>query len=103
MIKPIALGKKRSIGPGHPPLVIAETCINHEGDVRIAKQMVHMAHAMGADCIKFQIHVLENEMLRETPQSDNFNEPLWDTIDRTNLTLEEHIHLKKLCEELGIL
>jgi N-acetylneuraminate synthase len=65
--------------------------------------MVHMAHAMGSDCIKFQIHVLDNEMLRETPQSDNFEEPLWDTLERTNLTLDEHIKLMELCNNLGIL
>jgi len=90
------------IGSGHSPFVIAEACINHEGDIKIAEQMVYMAHAMGADCIKFQIHVLENEMLREAPQSENFDEPLWNTLERTNLTLDEHIRLKKLCEQLGI-
>jgi len=91
------------VGTNQPPFIIAEACINHEGDINIAKQMVHMAHAMGSDCIKFQIHVLDNEMLRETPQSDNFEEPLWDTLERTNLTLDEHIKLMELCNNLGIL
>ncbi|MBE9546456.1 MAG: N-acetylneuraminate synthase family protein [Proteobacteria bacterium] len=101
MIEPITI-KNKSIGPGCPPFVIAEACINHEGDINIAEQMVYMAHAMGADCIKFQIHVLKNEMLRDAPQSDNFEEPLWDTLDRTNLSVDEHIRLKKLCGQLGI-
>jgi len=101
-IEPVRVGN-RWIGPGNPPLVIAEACINHEGKIRIAEQMVYMAHAMGADCIKFQVHVLDNEMLREAPQSENFEEPLWDTLERTNLSIEEHIRLKKLCEDLGIL
>lgn len=101
MIEPVVI-KGRPIGPGHPPLIIAEACINHEGDIAIARSMVYMAHAMGADCIKFQIHVLEDEMLREAPQSDNFAEPLWDTLERTNLTLDEHAELKSLCEQLGI-
>ncbi len=101
MIRPVTI-KNRPIGPDYKPFIIAEACINHEGDIRIAEQMVYIAHAMGADCIKFQIHVLENEMLRETPQSNNFEEPLWDTLERTNLSLDEHIRLKKLCEQLGI-
>jgi sialic acid synthase SpsE len=46
--------------------------------------------------------VLSNEMLREAPQSDNFEEPLYDTLDKTNLTVEEHIKLKGLCNILGI-
>lgn len=95
--------KNRIIGEGYPPFVIAEACINHQGDINIAEKMVHIAHQMGADCIKFQIHVLENEMLRDAPQSNNFDEPLWDTLEKTNLSLQEHIRLKKLCERLGIL
>lgn len=92
----------RSVGPGNPPYVIAEAAINHEGDINVAKKMVYIAHALGADAIKFQIHVPENEMLRQAPQSANFAEPLYETLERTNLTLDEHRELKKLCETLGI-
>ena len=93
----------RMVGDGHRPLIIAEACINHEGNIRIGEEMVYMAHAMGVDCIKFQIHVLENEMLREAPQSENFAEPLWDTLERTNFSVDEHVRLRKLCQKLGIM
>ena len=63
---------KREVGDDCPPYVIAEACINHEGQIALARRMVYLAHAMGADAIKFQMHVLEDEMLRETPQSANF-------------------------------
>ena len=33
----------RKIGPGYPPLVIAEIGINHEGSLEVAKQMVDAA------------------------------------------------------------
>jgi N-acetylneuraminate synthase len=95
--------KNKKLGDRNPPFIIAEACINHEGDIKIAEQMVYMAHAMGADCIKFQIHVLENEMLRHAPQSENFEESLWDTLERTNLSINEHIRLKNLCENIGII
>lgn len=97
----IAIGN-RLVGPAHPPYIIAEAAINHEGDIAIARKMVYMAHALGADAIKFQIHVLENEMLKETPQSDNFEESLYDALNRTNLSIEQHRELKTLCETLGI-
>ncbi len=84
----------RAVGPEHPPYVIAEACINHEGDVRIAREMVLHARAAGADAIKFQLHVLDDEMLRQAPQSANFDEPLYDTLARTNLSIEEHLELK---------
>jgi len=102
MIESVKIGD-RIIGPEQPPFIIAEACINHEGDIDIAEKMVRIAHDLRIDCIKFQIHVLENEMLREAPQSDNFDEPLWDTLERTNLSIEEHVRLKELCERLGIM
>ena len=101
-IASIPIGPYR-IGPDHSPLVIAEAAVNHQGDFETAKRMVYIAHAMGAHIIKFQIHVLDNEMLRETPQSANFAEPLYVTLDKTNLSVDQHRELKRLCESLGIL
>ncbi|HEX3866214.1 MAG TPA: N-acetylneuraminate synthase family protein, partial [Gemmatimonadaceae bacterium] len=100
-IPPVTV-RGRTIGPGHRPFVIAEACNNHEGDIGVAERMVRVAHAMGADCIKFQIHILRNEMLRDVPRSDNFDEPMWDMLERTSLTIDEHVRLKRLCESLGI-
>jgi sialic acid synthase SpsE len=92
----------RWVGDDHLPYVIAEAAVSHQGDVEVAKRMVYIAHAMGCDAIKFQMHVLENEMLRDVPTSDNFDEPLYETLAKTNLTLDEHKMLKRLCETLGI-
>ena len=97
----VKLGQQ-TVGAGHAPYIIAEACINHEGDIEIAREMVYVARGMGADAIKFQLHVLDDEMLREAPQSQNSKEPLFDTLDRTNLTVDEHKELKALCERIGI-
>lgn len=99
--KTVLLGS-REVGDGCPPYIIAEACINHQGDPDLAKKMVYVAHAMGCDAIKFQLHVLDDEMLREAPQSANFEQPLYDTLDQTNLSLETHKELMSLCGELGI-
>ncbi len=64
----------RIIGKNVAPFVIAEACINHEGDIDIAEQMILTAKSLNVDCIKFQIHVLENEMLPDTPLSGNFTD-----------------------------
>lgn len=93
---------KRLVGDGQPPYVIAEAAISHQGDFETAKRMVYIAHAMGCDAIKFQMHVLDNEMLRDVPTSDNFAEPLYDTLHKTELPVEHHRALKALCESLGI-
>lgn len=101
MSESIRIGN-RHIGADYPPYVIAEAAVNHQGEVETARRMVYIAHALGCDAIKFQMHVLDNEMLREVPTSDNFDEPLYDTLDKTNLTLDEHRELKRLCDSLGI-
>jgi N-acetylneuraminate synthase len=92
----------RLVGDDHPPYVIAEAAVSHQGNFETAKRMVYIAHAMGCDAIKFQMHVLENEMLRDVPTSDNFDEPLYETLEKTNLSLDQHKALKALCEGLGI-
>ncbi len=101
MSKTIPFGS-RLIGDDQPPYIIAEACINHGGEIAVAREMTYIARAMGCDAIKFQLHVLSDEMLREAPQSANFDEPLYDTLDKTNLSLDEHRELQALCAEIGI-
>lgn len=49
----ISIGK-RLVGDGQPCFVIAEAGVNHNGDLAIAKQLVSVAAAAGADAVKFQ-------------------------------------------------
>ena len=64
--------------------------------------MIFEAKMAGVNCVKFQIHNLDNEMLRETPQSDNFKETLWEALERTNFDIEKQKILKKECEKNNI-
>ena len=50
------------IGPRHPPFVIAEIGINHDGEIEKAIQMVDDAKNSGCKCVKFQCHIVEDEM-----------------------------------------
>jgi len=93
----------RLIGKSHPTFVIAEACDNHLGDVETAREMVLQAKLAGADCVKFQHHLLHEEMLRDIPMSDNFEEPLYEFLQKYALSLEQHKEIKAYCEEIGIL
>ena len=46
------------VGPNHPPLVIAEVGINHEGELDKALKCVDAAVNAGAKVVKFQCHGL---------------------------------------------
>ena len=54
----------RNIGPDFVPLVIAELGINHEGSLNTAIEMVDAA-AAGAEVLKHQTHIVEDEMSGE--------------------------------------
>ena len=67
----INLNGKKIVNFGKP-YIIAEACINHQGEFSIAKEMVEIAKKANCDAVKFQIHELDDEMLKDTPISKNF-------------------------------
>jgi len=94
----------RPIGPGHRPFMIAEVGINHEGDFEKAIQLVDAAHAAGADCVKFQCHITEKEMIPTDMKPGKISsERLWDIIKRCELTEAEERQVKQYCDRQGIL
>jgi len=94
----------RSIGPEHPPLVIVEVGINHEGQVEKALQMVDAAVEAGAEVVKFQTHITEKEMVPTdmTPGGIS-DEKLWDIIKRCELTEKEERQVQAYCQKKGVL
>jgi len=102
-MKDFKLGARR-IGKDEPPLVIPEVGINHEGDVRKALQMVDAAAKAGAECVKFQCHITEAEMIPTDMKPGKISEErLWDIIKRCELTEAEERRVKATCEEKGLL
>src|SRR5438445_9401200 len=92
------------VGDGQPPMVVAEVGINHNGDVNLAKLMVKTAKAAGAHCIKFQTHITRKEMIPTDMTPGKISaEPLWNIIQRCELTEDEEREVKRLCDESGIL
>lgn len=63
---------------GYAPYIIAEGCDNYMGSFNTAKEMALQAKLAGADCIKFQHHLPDEEMLPDIPMSDNFDMPLYE-------------------------
>lgn len=93
----------RAIGPEHPPLVIAEIGINHEGSLEKAVRMVRDAHEAGCECVKFQCHVIDDEMIPNRVVPGNAKESIWDIMSRCALDEPAERELKRLCEDLGMI
>lgn len=83
-------------------IIIAEACDNHMGCIETAIEMCNQAKLAGADIIKFQHHLADEEMLEDSPMSDNFEEPLYDFLKKNALSLNDHKTLKKHCESIDI-
>ena len=81
-------------------IIIAEACDNHFGSLDRAKRMIIAAAKAGADIIKFQHHIANEEMLPEVPRSDNFTgESLFEFLEKYALSIDDHAELMKVCDE----
>lgn len=104
-MRPFMRIKNRLIGEDHKPLVIAEIGINHEGSLEIAKEMVDSAHSAGAEIVKHQTHIVEDEMSEEAKKviPGNTNVSIYEVMKRCALNEEEEIQLKKYVEQKGMI
>src|SRR5215212_8374787 len=93
----------RMIGSEYPPLVIAEIGINHEGSFEKAIRMVNDAYAAGCECVKFQSHIIEDEMIPNDVVPGNSTETIWNIMKRCALSEEEETKLKSHVESLGMI
>jgi N-acetylneuraminate synthase len=95
----------RVIGKDHLPFVIAEIGINHEGSFEKAVQMIDDAQAAGCECVKFQCHVIEDEMISAAKSviPGNADESIWDIMERCVLSEEEDWKLKEYVESSGMI
>jgi N,N'-diacetyllegionaminate synthase len=93
----------RLVGPGSPCFIIAEACDNHLGNLETAREMARQAKICGADAVKYQHHLPDEEMLPEVPMSSNFDIPLYEFLKRYALTLDQHRQLMEYCRELNII
>ena len=82
----------------HEIEIIAEIGINHQGDMELAKAMIHAAKKCGADTAKFQVYSPEVVLDRNHPLLKDH----WDLILRTELLYNRVRQLKWACQQVGI-
>jgi N-acetylneuraminate synthase len=93
----------RKIGLDYRPLVIFELGINHNGSLKLAKKIVDDAIKTGAEIIKHQTHIPEDEMSLEAKKiiPINANKNIYDLIEDCSLKEAEELKLKKYIEKKG--
>jgi len=69
----IKIGKKL-IGEGSPCFIIAEAGVNHNGSLKLAKELIDVAKEAGADVVKFQTWITEEIITKTAPKAEYQNE-----------------------------
>lgn len=95
----------RLVGYDHEPLIICEIGINHEGSLKTAFEMVDAAYEAGAEVIKHQTHIVEDEMSDEakTVIPGNADVSIYEIMARCALSEEDEIKLKEYVENKGMI
>jgi N-acetylneuraminate synthase len=96
----------RPVGEGHPTYVIAEIGLNHNGDVKIAKQLIDAAALAGCDAVKFQKRTPE---LCVPPEQRNIErETPWGVMTymdyryRVEFGEDQYAAIDRYCKDKGI-
>ena len=85
--------------------IIAEIGINHNGDLKIAKQLIDVAKDAGCDAVKFQKRTIDLVYAKEL--LDSCRESPWGTTQRAQkegleFNAEEYKEINKYCKEKEI-
>jgi sialic acid synthase SpsE len=91
----------REINNNSDPLIIAEIGINHNGSIKVAKEMVDSAKRAGVEVIKHQTHIVEDEMSNEAKKviPGNSKKSIYEIMQNAALNFEEEIELKNYVEK----
>jgi len=95
----------RMVGDDYPPLVITEIGINHDGSLKTALELVDAAISAGAEIIKHQTHVVEDEMSAAAKKviPGNSDESIYEIMERCSLSEEDEKILKEYVESQGVI
>ena len=93
----------RMVGYQHPPLVIAEIGINHNGSLDSAISLADDAIDAGIEVIKHQTHVVEDEMTSEARSviPGNSDKSIYQIMEECALNEDDETSLKEHVESRG--
>ena len=88
--------------------IIAEAGVNHNGSIKLAKNLIDVASISGADAVKFQTFFAKNLSTKNSKKANyqknltNHNETQFSMLKKLELTKEMHIDLINHCKKKKI-
>ena len=89
--------------------IIAEAGVNHNGSIELARKLIDVAAASGADAVKFQTFLAENLVLKNAQkaeyqkQTTNQSESQFNMLKKLELDFNAHKELINYCKKKGII
>jgi len=89
-------------------IIIAEAGVNHNGSLKIAKQLISEASKAGADYIKFQTFLADKLVLKDAKQADYQKKNLgkymnqFEMLRNLELSFNDHLELIECCKNHSI-
>lgn len=90
----------RAVGKNERPYVIAEVGINARTDIELAKAFIDAAAQAGADAVKFQTHMPDEEMVRSEMERIGVTE-VYEAVSEASLSEPDHRELQAHSESVG--
>ncbi len=97
--------KKRKVGNNEKPLIIVEIGINHNGSLKKAKDLVNKAWKSGAEIIKHQTHIVDDEMSEEAKKiiPSHTKDSIYKIIKKCSLSENDEFELMKYTQKKGLI
>lgn len=89
-------------------LIIAEAGVNHNGSIKLAKELINTAANIGVDFIKFQTFKAEKLVCKNTRKANyqienmNSNETQFEMLKKLELKHKDHLELIEHCKMKGV-
>ena len=105
MRKEVKIGNK-FIGEGRPCFIIAEVGINHNGNIKLAKELIDMAITTGCDAVKFQKRTIDVVYTKEELEKDRssvFGTTNGDLKRGLEFDFDAYTQISDYCKKRGII
>lgn len=92
----------------HAVYIIAEAGVNHNGSLKLAKELAKKAKEAGADAVKYQTFVAERLVKKDAQKAEyqkemtGARESQLEMLKKVELSYDEFRELKEYCDTIGI-